>query len=103
MASIAKNITHAAERKIFSVAIESFLKNLNKKEDRTEAYLKLVDAAGKFWKDSKKETLDKVRSAILDPNNRWLKFVNRVIDETKLMALPGGRRIVRVFKKLRLL
>lgn len=82
MASIAKNITHAAERKIFSVAIESFLKNLNKKEDRTEAYLKLVDAAGKFWKDSKKETLDKVRSAILDPNNRWLKFVNRVIDET---------------------
>lgn len=87
MASVAQslaNLSHAAERQVFSVAIESFLKKLNKAEDRTEAYLKLVDAATKFWgKDgAKKETLDKVREAINDPDNRWLKFINRVIDET---------------------
>lgn len=32
-----------------------------------------------------------------------LLLLLRVIDETKLMALPGGRRIVRLFRKLRLL
>lgn len=87
MASVAQslaNLSHAAERQVFSVAIESFLKKLNKAEDRTESYLKLVDAASKFWgKDgAKKETLDAVRAAINDPDNRWLKFINRVIDET---------------------
>jgi MoaA/NifB/PqqE/SkfB family radical SAM enzyme len=82
MASLAKKMTHAAERQVFSLAIDAFLKHLNKKEDRTESYLKLVDAAGKFWKDAKPETLEGVRRAIKDPNNRWLKFVNRVIDET---------------------
>jgi len=32
-----------------------------------------------------------------------LLLLLRVIDETKLMALPGGRKIVRLFRKLRLL
>ena len=87
MASVAQslaNLSHAAERQVFSVAIEAFLKKLNKAEDRTESYMKLVDAASKFWgKDgAKKETLDSVRAAINDPDNRWLKFINRVIDET---------------------
>ncbi|MBQ6441605.1 MAG: radical SAM protein, partial [Lachnospiraceae bacterium] len=87
MATVAQklaNLSHAAERQVFSVAIESFLKKLNKVEDRDEAYLKLVDAVTKFWgKDgAKKETLDAVRAAINDPDNRWKKFINRVIDET---------------------
>ena len=78
------SLAHAAERKAFSIAIEGFLKHLKKKEERTASYLKLVDLAEKFWgKNSmNKDTVAKVRAAIQDPNNRWVKFINRVIDET---------------------
>ena len=85
MASGMKNLTHAAERKAFSVAIDQFLKHLDEQsEDRTSTYLKLVNMAEKFWgKDgTSQEGLDRARKAIQDPNNRWVKFINRVIDET---------------------
>jgi len=85
MASVVKDLKHAAERQAFSVAIDQFLKHLDRKsEDRTSTYLQLVDMAEKFWgKDSvNKDNIDRVRKAIQDPNNRWVKFINRVIDET---------------------
>ena len=83
MAVSLKNLTHAAERQVFSAGIDHFLKHLGKMEDRTEAYLKLVDAAAHFYgKAAPPETLDKVRAAIRDPENRWFKFINSVIDDT---------------------
>lgn len=80
-----KDLSHAAERQAFSVAIDGFLKHLNKKDEngRTETYLKLVDVAGKFWgKGANKEKLEAVKKYISNPENRWVKFINRVIDET---------------------
>lgn len=80
-----KDLSHAAERQAFSVAIDGFLKHLNKKDEegRTETYLKLVDVAGKFWgKGANKEKLAAVKNYISNPENRWVKFINRVIDET---------------------
>lgn len=83
MASTMKNLSHAAERQAFSVMIDGFLKHLNKTEDRTNTYLKIVDAAEKFWGNgASKEKLDAVRKAIKNPEDRWIKFINRVIDET---------------------
>ena len=85
MANVFSNMTHAIQRQAFSVAIEKFLKHLDKNpENRTEAYLKLVDAAERFWGENgaSKENLNRVRKAICDPNNRWVKYINKVLDES---------------------
>ena len=87
MASVAQNMKHKAERAAFSAAIDAFLKNLDKKspEERTQTYLKLVDYAEKFWGKSgetSKNGYDTVRKALQNPDNRWVKYINRVIDET---------------------
>ena len=46
-----KELSHAAERKAFSTAIDGFLKHIKKKDyaDRSETYCKLVDTAATFW------------------------------------------------------
>ena len=78
-----KDLTHAAQRQAFSVMLDGFLKHLNKTEDRTKTYLKIFDAASHFYGNGiKKESYDKAREALQDPDNRWMKFINRVIDET---------------------
>ncbi len=78
-----KDLTHAAQRQAFSVMLDGFISHLNKTEDRTKTYLKILDAASHFYgKGVKKESLDKVRAALQDPENRWMKVINRVIDET---------------------
>ena len=86
MSSTVENLQHAAERKAFAVAIDKFLNHLDKEDmsKRTDTYLKLIDAAEKFWgkNGARKETLDKVREYVKNPNNRWVKFINRVIDES---------------------
>ena len=43
------NISHAAQRQAFSVLIDKFLGHLDKTDDRTKTYLKLVDEAERFW------------------------------------------------------
>ena len=81
--AIVKNLTHAAERQAFSVLLDGFLAHLNRTEDRTATYLKLVDAAEHFYGNkARKEKLDAVRKAIQDPDNRWFRFINRVVDES---------------------
>ncbi len=84
MASVAENMKHAAERQAFSVAIDQFLNHLDKQneDERCETYLKLVNMAEKFWGKGNEETMDKVRAAVSDPNNRWVKYVNKIIDES---------------------
>ena len=42
------NISHAAQRQAFSVLIDKFLGHLDKTDDRTKTYLKLVDEAERF-------------------------------------------------------
>ena len=83
MAFSDSSIGHAAERKTFSLLINHFYDNLSNSEDRTKTYLKLIDYAGKFFgKGATAEKLDKVRAAVQDPNNRWVKYINKVIDES---------------------
>ena len=84
MASVAENMKHAAERQAFSVAIDRFLNHLDKQDEaqRGEIYVKLVNMAEKFWGKGNEETMNKVRAAVSDPNNRWVKYINKIIDET---------------------
>ena len=95
------NISHAAQRQAFSVLIDKFLGHLDKTDDRTKTYLKLVDEAERFWgkKAADPEKLEAVRRAFKDPDNRWVNFINRVLDETdphvaKMTMLNlGGTRL----------
>ena len=85
MTNSLSKFNHSLEREAFSIAINKFLKNLDDyKTNRTDYYLTLVDYAEKFWgkNGAKKESLDKVRAAFQSPDNRWVNFINKVIDES---------------------
>ena len=74
-------ISHKAQRAAASVIIDKVLAMVDK--DREKGFLELVDWAEQFWGNGfSKEDYDKVRTAIKDPDNRWIKFINRVLDET---------------------
>ena len=75
------HLSHKLERKAVEVIIDTILKKLDK--DRVEEYLRLVDMAEKHDKNENltKEQYDKIRSAIHDPNNRWIRFINTLLDE----------------------
>ena len=88
------NGLHKAERAAAAVLIDRLLAKADK--DRQKTFLDLIDMAEKFWgNDYSKETYDKFRAAIKDPENRWMKFANRILDETdphvaRTMALNLG-------------
>lgn len=73
-------LKHKAERAAFGVAIDGALKYV--RHDREQAMLKIVDLAEKFMGDSfTKETYDSVRSMIQDPENKWIQYACRALDE----------------------
>lgn len=75
------NLSHAMQRKAIGILVDTVLKQVNK--DREKGFLDAVDLAEQFWgKGFSKEDYDKVRAAIKDPNNKWIRYINRVLDET---------------------
>lgn len=86
MASFVENTQHKVERKAFEIMANSIVGKLTKTDDiakRQETFLGLIDKAETFWGNgADKATLDKVREYVKNPENRWVKFVNRVLDET---------------------
>ncbi len=84
MFNIAANLSHAAEREAFNLAIRAFMSHLSKSENRSETYVKLAEQAEKFWGSSAVDSdkMASVKAALADPDNRWVSFINRVIDET---------------------
>ncbi len=79
---MALDLKHKAERKTFEVLIDKIYDSVANSDDRTESYMKMVDYAEKFFgKAATPEKLEAVRAAIKDPNNRWVKFINKVVDE----------------------
>ncbi len=76
------SISHKLQRKAAEIVVESILKKMDKK-DRKQEFLKIVDYAEKFYgSDYTKADYDKWRKRINDPNDRWINFINRVLDET---------------------
>ena len=92
--AVLTELSHKAQRKAASILIDQVLSHVEK--DREKGFLEMVDFAEKFWGDGmSKESYDKVRAAIQDPNNKWIRFINRVLDETdphvaKMAALNLG-------------
>lgn len=89
-----QNVTHAAQRKMVEKLVEAALSKVNK--DREESFLKMVDLAETFYGNAiPKEQYESIRATIKDPENRWVKFANKVLDEThpnvaKMAALNLG-------------
>lgn len=76
-------LTHRAQRRAFSVLIDRILKNVKESKDRTEVFVRLADEASRFYGSAvSDETIQKVKAVLADPDNRWVKMINRVIDET---------------------
>ena len=81
MPSIAE-VKHAAERQAVGVMIDGLIKNLKNSDDRTKTYMNMVGLAQKFFgKAFTPEKVASVKAAIQDPDNRWMKFINKTIDE----------------------
>lgn len=87
-------VSHKVQRTAASVIMDKVLTHVDK--DREKGFLEIVDWAEQFLGSSfTKEDFDKVRTAIKDPNNKWIRFINRVLDETdphvaKMAALNLG-------------
>jgi len=82
------------QRKAFSAAIDVALRRLNK--DRQKGLLQIVDLAEKFMGGNfKKESYEAVRKMIMNPDDKWVNFVNKMLDEldphvAKMTALNLG-------------
>ena len=81
MANGIQNLTHAAQRKMAEKLIDTVLSKVTK--DREAGLLQLVDWTESFYGNSiSKEQYDNLRNMIQDKDNRWMRFVNMVLDET---------------------
>ncbi|MEE3420550.1 MAG: radical SAM protein [Lachnospiraceae bacterium] len=78
------NLAHAAERKAVSLVLDGLVRHLSgeNREKRQDSYLKLVDLAQKFLKETPAEKFDAVRANIKDPNNRWFRMIDDILDHT---------------------
>lgn len=86
--TLLKNISHNAERKVMSGIIDKGLRGIEK--DREKEFLKIIDVAKKFYGDRyEDEDYERFKTAVKDPDNRWMKFINRVIDESDYNVLKG--------------
>ncbi len=95
--SVLENAKHTAERAAVSALADRLLKKLNEAnsyDERTEIYLEIVDLAEKFYPEAK-DKIPSVRKYVSDPNHRWMKMINHIIDDAdphyaKVMLLNLG-------------
>ncbi len=87
-------LTHKATRAAFEVAVDQTLKHINK--DREKGLLQIVDLSEKFLGDTyDKSVYESARKMIRDPQNKWMQYINRALDEVhpnvaKMTALNLG-------------
>lgn len=75
------SITHAMQRKAFEVAIDAAIKYTN--HDRSKALLQLVDLTEKILGDVwKPEAYAQLRNIFSNPDSKWMKFANNLLDNT---------------------
>ena len=71
---------HSAQRAAFSILIDKATNKID--EDREASFLKMVDLTESFAKDRfTLEQYDAARELIKDKDGKWMKYVNRVLDE----------------------
>ncbi len=82
MAGFMDSISHNAQRQAFSLIADRLLKSLHGAEDKAKIYESILDRALPFYGKIAPETEQAIRSAVTDPDNRWMKLIGRILDET---------------------
>ena len=73
--------SHAIQRKAVEAIVDVMLNKFDK--DREKAYKEILDLIRQFWgKNFSEEAYEKVLKAMQDPNNKWVRYINRILDET---------------------
>lgn len=73
-------LTHRAARGAFAAAIDVTMKHVNK--DREKGFLELVDLTERYMGSHfKPEAYEGARKMIKDPDSKWMKYVDRIMDE----------------------
>lgn len=73
--------SHAIQRKAVGALVDVLLNKMDK--DREKTYEQIVDLVKQYWGDNFSDAAyERVSKAIHDPNNKWIRYINRVIDET---------------------
>lgn len=105
--NIIHDISHSAQRKMAEKLVNAALSMV--KKDREESLTKIVDLAETFLGDTVSgKSYDKFREAIKNPDNRWMSYVNRILNETnphvaKMTALNlGYEAVLRGTKMIRM-
>ncbi len=82
MASSMANLGHAAERAAVGAIIDGLIRNLKSRDNKRDAYRKFNELAKRFYGAAYTPEKQKaVEAAIDDPDNRWMKFIDSIIDE----------------------
>ncbi len=79
-----ENFTHAVERKAMAFVIDKLINNVSQTDDyekRAEVYEEIADIALKFYGDEAKETIESIKTYVRNPENKWMRLINHVIDE----------------------
>ena len=73
----------SVERKMIGAPLDNFLKNKQSDEDRRMFYSKVLKMGESVFGGGKnQEKIDLIKAAIDDPDNRWVNYINDVIDDT---------------------
>lgn len=82
--TVIDNTKHRAERAAVSKLADELLKKLNRAssyQERSDIYVQIVDLAKRFYTDAKPETFEAVAEYVSNPENRWVRMINHVIDD----------------------
>ncbi len=85
MAKFMQEITSAAEKHTVSMMAEQVMKKIDAAESyekRAEIYCKIADVAKKFYKGVSDEQINTVKEYVSNPENRWMKTLNQILDNT---------------------
>ncbi len=73
--------SHAIQRKAVGAIVDVMLNKFDK--DREKAYKEILDIIKQFWGNNfTDEAYEKVVNAMRDPENKWMRYINRILDET---------------------
>ncbi|MBQ7993184.1 MAG: radical SAM protein [Solobacterium sp.] len=84
--TLKETISSRAQKEMLNAAAHKILKKLKSPQDRqerTETYLKIIDAAANFYGDSAEtqEKISAVRNYFENPEHKWVRLINDVIDD----------------------
>ena len=87
MATLIGEAYHKGQRAAYAALIKKLVNNISSKSDmdeRMKVYLKIIDSTVKFWgaDNTNMEAFHRIRGYFEDPDNRWVRFLNGIIDES---------------------